>query len=634
MSDHQLIRLAHEPPFRLERLAVTPATRQVCWAGEARTLEPRVMQVLVALAGAQGAVVGRDDLVQRCWDGRVVGDNAINRVIHMLRQLGSETGAFSVETVTKVGYRLVATAAPQALEAASGRAGRRLRLAAAGGLAVVGLGLLAWWWFGFGPGGGASTAQNGRVEIGRFEVRQGDAELARLSAAIGDSLIRVLTRSGIDSAPEGAARGEIGAAAAPEFRVTGSVDRQGQDIVVNTQVLDRRSGFVLSSLQQSRPASASPGFADQAALSVAAGLDCALEDRKRSRRPMPSPLFSLYLNTCDAIAGEGNPQRMLESARRLVAAAPDLAVGHALYGIAQAGAADAQASAPAEGEALRRAARASAARALQLDPRTPKAYIAIANSYPAGSSWAERERNLLQARQIDPNLNPGRISYIAVLRDVGRLNEALEVAVQLTESGDPRTLSGAKVQEIFVHAELGDMDRARALLGQLERLDPEAAAGAGWIFASTWEDPAPALARIRALAPGGPFNPRTVACVETFLQELPQRLSSRARGLPAACDGVRGDRRVQMLAREGDIDGAYSEASRLVGAPDVFVSFLFYPAMKAFRADPRFMPLAGRFGLVDYWTRSGRWPDFCAERGLPYDCRQAARAIPLNRASR
>ena len=73
--------LAHEPAFTIGNLRVEPPTRQIYNADERQTLEPRVMQVLVALARADGNVVSRDDLIQCCWDGRIVGDDAINRVI-------------------------------------------------------------------------------------------------------------------------------------------------------------------------------------------------------------------------------------------------------------------------------------------------------------------------------------------------------------------------------------------------------------------------------------------------------------------------------------------------------------------------------------------------------------------------
>ncbi|MGH6912049.1 MAG: hypothetical protein ACREEG_17845, partial [Phenylobacterium sp.] len=65
----------------------------------------------------------------------------------------------------------------------------------------------------------------------------------------------------------------------------------------------------------------------------------------------------------------------------------------------------------------------------------------------------------------------------------------------------------------------------------------------------------------------------------------------------------------------------------VLAEPNGSVGLLFFPTMKAFRADPRFMPLTKRLGLLDYWSRSGRWPDFCAEPGLPYDCKEAALAL-------
>lgn len=101
--------LAHEIPFRIGEVGVDPPTRQLRRRERHETLEPRVMQVLVALYQA-GGIVTRDELVARCWDGRVVGDDAINRIISRLRHIGADIGggSFSIETITKVGYRLIA----------------------------------------------------------------------------------------------------------------------------------------------------------------------------------------------------------------------------------------------------------------------------------------------------------------------------------------------------------------------------------------------------------------------------------------------------------------------------------------------------------------------------------------------
>jgi len=149
--------LAHEPAFRLGILEVEPSTRQLKSATRSETLEPRVMQVLVALFRF-GDILTKDDLILRCWDGRVVGDDAINRVLSRIRHVAADIGhgSFSVETITKVGYRLHATEV--AGEPAgkshdqgsqSGRSRRNMMLAAGAAGAAVLVGLpLAWRSFG------------------------------------------------------------------------------------------------------------------------------------------------------------------------------------------------------------------------------------------------------------------------------------------------------------------------------------------------------------------------------------------------------------------------------------------------------------------------------------------------------
>jgi DNA-binding winged helix-turn-helix (wHTH) protein/tetratricopeptide (TPR) repeat protein len=132
------VRLAHAPPFSVGAVKVRPATREVLTESGRVVLEPRVMQVLVALARANGEVVTRDDLIAACWEGRVVSEDAINRVISKLRGLaeGAAAGAFTIETITKVGYRLTAAdglAPPQTTAAAPAKPKVDRRLLIAGG---------------------------------------------------------------------------------------------------------------------------------------------------------------------------------------------------------------------------------------------------------------------------------------------------------------------------------------------------------------------------------------------------------------------------------------------------------------------------------------------------------------------
>lgn len=103
------IRLADELHFALGSLTVDPSSREVERDGVREALEPRVMQALVLLAKKVGEVVSREDLIRYCWDDRIVSENAVNRVMSRIRTLaaGSGAGAFELQTIPKVGYRLV-----------------------------------------------------------------------------------------------------------------------------------------------------------------------------------------------------------------------------------------------------------------------------------------------------------------------------------------------------------------------------------------------------------------------------------------------------------------------------------------------------------------------------------------------
>jgi hypothetical protein len=85
--------------------------------------------------------------------------------------------------------------------------------------------------------------------------------------------------------------------------------------------------------------------------------------------------------------------------------------------------------------------------------------------------------------------------------------------------------------------------------------------------------------------------------------------------------------KIQMLSLLGDIDDAFALADRYVPQAQVTYatpSFLFFTPAAAMRRDPRFMRLAARLGLVDYWRTSGHWPDFCGDPSLPYRCQTEA----------
>jgi DNA-binding winged helix-turn-helix (wHTH) protein len=140
--------LARETDFALGAVTVRPSASEVVIGQTARRIEPRVMQTLIALVRAEGTVVSRDELMARCWSGLVVGEDAVTRAVGQLRRLAKAApGSFAVETIPKIGYRLIgaaAIAAPAltgvAREAAPARASRlpaSIALAAVIGTIVI-----------------------------------------------------------------------------------------------------------------------------------------------------------------------------------------------------------------------------------------------------------------------------------------------------------------------------------------------------------------------------------------------------------------------------------------------------------------------------------------------------------------
>lgn len=107
--------LAHRADFRVGNTLVRPSLRVFQGADTRVIAEPRVMRVMLALADARGAVLSRDDLIHICWDDLIVGDEAINRAIFELRRIGRTVGGgFEIETIARVGYRLIGTISPTA----------------------------------------------------------------------------------------------------------------------------------------------------------------------------------------------------------------------------------------------------------------------------------------------------------------------------------------------------------------------------------------------------------------------------------------------------------------------------------------------------------------------------------------
>jgi DNA-binding winged helix-turn-helix (wHTH) protein len=99
--------LTGEIEFTLGRIEVRPSRRQIVIDGREEAVQPRVMQVLVALSRANGAVISRKDLIASCWGSLAVSDDSINQSVAKVRRIAELGGReFDIETIPRVGYKL------------------------------------------------------------------------------------------------------------------------------------------------------------------------------------------------------------------------------------------------------------------------------------------------------------------------------------------------------------------------------------------------------------------------------------------------------------------------------------------------------------------------------------------------
>jgi DNA-binding winged helix-turn-helix (wHTH) protein/tetratricopeptide (TPR) repeat protein len=635
------IDLAAEPDFRLGDLIVSPSTSRVRAGGVENRVEPRVMQALVALVRSEGRTVSRDQLVELCWDGRIVSDDAISRTVAKVRQLTQlvEPPPFKLETVPKIGFVLTAAegtgaadkeaAAAKAVQQAglqkqespeksrvAGWLGSRALLAV---LVVVATAMAGLTWLL--AGGVDRSSQNPKGSVNVVVVQRGEpnSELADFSARVSDTLVDLLLDAGIEThhPMPGAQPTDAGPS---EFNLAVVVSGDSSAPVIHVQTIDSESGVIVWSAKFERPPDRVRGLDAEVAYGVAGVLRCALDEREAARELFGTEILSLFLAACDAgIRGWADG---LEPTRRLAEAAPNVAGAHGFRALAASFLVEQFPNSPDQAKALSEEAMRSAREALRLDPLTPKAHGALALLLGSNSHWKEREAHLSKALELDPDLPPALIAYTVLLREVGRVRSAQEIGRRVLSSPDPRAI-GIAWNISFLNAMLGDWDGAMEAEERAAMIRPGSIMRVRWTNVVWWLDPVKALPQVRPLGedPISRSPEDGIACFEIYLRRLIDARGTPLKGLPPACESFQADWRIRLLARQGDVDGAYRLLEATPPEERRTTMFLFYPEMKSFRRDKRFMPLTESIGLLAYWRETDRWPDFCSEPDLPYDCR-------------
>ena len=409
-------------------MRVRPAELCVEFDGQRHELQPRVMQVLVALARGRPAVVSRDKLVELCWEGRIVGDDSVNRCILALRHLAQQPAKppFSIETVPRVGYRLVEGPDGEAAAAArpSGRP-RALIVSAVLALLIAAAGLLMWQQRG---------AQSEPASIAVLPFRNLSAGDPYFAQGISEEILGQLSRephfrvagsvSSSQFAPNADVR-EVADRLDVDYVVEGSVRRQADRVRVNAGLIRVSDGIRLWS--DTYDGKLDDIFAIQQR--IGGGIASALR-RKLIRAPVLSgPLvtngeaYDHYL-TAEALIRTNN-RRMGPTAVALLRDAIRLDPG---YAPAWASLASATSLQGALGDheshvASLREARRYASHAIRLAPGLAEAHHAFGSTYGHGDP--KGVEHLKRAAALDPNAAENLIGLGIALGATGEFEAEL-----------------------------------------------------------------------------------------------------------------------------------------------------------------------------------------------------------------
>lgn len=516
--------------YRLGDLVLDVDRRRVIRNGQQLALGKLTFEFLLALTDVAPAVLSKEALMDRVWAGRVVSPETVAQRVKLLREaLGDDADLPRyIEVVRGQGYRLIPSVVR--LPRPSQRSVARWRsalavgsLACAAALTV----LLAW------PDSAGSRGPS--IAVLPFESLSKDARDRELAAAVHNELLthlswlsglRVVSRTSVleySRRPRDVR--EIGVRLDVDAILEGTLQRQGDNIHANVQLIDATTGDHLWARIYDFPIRVEDLLATQVEMtnSIATALEVALSPNEQQRLqqiPTRSTLaYTHYLSGNDYLGGEGTEVLRAEALgknsyvyaaeqfERATVADPDFALAWA--GLARALSAQRFFHIDETQATLERARRAID-RAFELEPDLPEAHLAKA--YFLYHGMRDFPRALAALERAAPGM-AGTIDFYKARsrlnRRLGRLERALPDLARAAEL-DPLS-ADVLVNRLATFKQLHDYERSEQLIDELLSVKPD------YHAAQIWK---PEIALFR----DGDTNPiKAVAQTQTAM-ELPGRL--------------------------------------------------------------------------------------------------------------
>lgn len=385
---------------------------------------------------------------------------------------------------------------------------------------------------------------------------------------------------------------EPGAAPGTDYAVRTEIERKGGKMVADARLISVRQGQVIWSRHFEQSGPGLSALREQVAAKIVGALRCSFGGLENERpKAQPADIEQLMaicqsFEENDSVAAEAR-------ARQLTLAHPDLGFAWAMLALIE-GDMVGQGHNGSQAQAL-----ANSRRAELIAPGNSITWLAQAAASGEGPTSPRALPILDDALRMHPN-QPWLLGVRSVvLFNLGYVQESVVDSLR-SLSNDPSSFGS---HDIAVRrlAAAGLIRDAVQLQSENERIwpgHPQVIANRAHIF---WHDANHREADIKSI---GEFERKysSTPYAAYTLARLYERIGNRQAALA-------------WLAR-APVRNTLQQSSQL-----------FWPDAAGLRGEPVFFRKMADIGLVRWWLARGKWPDFCAESGLKYDCAEEARKL-------
>ncbi len=400
--------------IRFGAFFLDPESYVLSKGGEPVSLDPLAFSLLQFLVENRDRVIGKDELIEHVWGGRIVSDSAITSAINTVRRAVEDDGKTQgvIKTFPRKGFRFVAEIAQDQ--------GKEQDTAAASKAEPV------------------SISDKPSIAVLPFDNLSGDPEQDFFSDGITEDIITALSRirqffviaRNTTFTYKGRAVGiqEIAGELGVRYILEGSVRKDGEHVRITAQLIDGKSGNHLWAEKYDRQLDDIFAVQDEITMMVAGSIEPELGKaegaRASNQKPENLDAWELYHRGMahSYRRSKGDFAKAQECFSRAINIDPNFASAYSGSAVVHLNSiAFGYSEAPAED---RKAAMEKAQKGVDLDPDDPAAHAML-------GIVSQVERPEIAIRAFERSLELNLSSALAhsglgfVLADIGRFDEAM-----------------------------------------------------------------------------------------------------------------------------------------------------------------------------------------------------------------